>query len=154
MITLHKIKELAIEVTQQDIKNAAIKLKGIPYCHNGRDYNGVDCWGLVKLFFSELGINLPSDDGAYISDKWYKKDPDRYLNQLVQLGQEVGHFKKLKPLDIPYYRLYKNVVTHTSVMLDEKCFIHVLINKRVQIDTMKKRFWRAKYAGARRIIKK
>ena len=57
----------------------------------------------------------------------------------------------MKGDDIPYFILYKNVITHTAVMLDNVHFMHVLIDKKVTIDTMKRRFWRAKYRGARRI---
>ena len=135
------------------IEKVADKLIGIPYQHNGRSYDGVDCWGLVYLFFNELGISLPKSDGSFISDEWYKKDPDRYIRALRDLGQEVGHYRNLQVLDIPYYNLYKNVITHTSVMLNHKKFIHVLIDKEVNVDTMKRRFWRAKYQGARRIMK-
>ncbi|MFW5980614.1 MAG: C40 family peptidase [Halanaerobiaceae bacterium] len=129
----------------------AEKLEGIPYEHNGRNYEGVDCWGVVYLFFEELGIHLPVDDGKFISDKWYKEKPQRYLNSLKKLGKEVGHYKNLYPLDIPYFNLYRNVITHTSVMLDDRHFVHVLIDKEVTIDSMERRFWRKKYKGARRI---
>ena len=134
-----------------NLKSIAEELLGIPYEHNGRDKEGLDCWGLVYLFFKKLGVELPTGDGKYISDEWYKIEPERYEKELAGLGEEVGHFKHLQPLDIPYFRLYQDVVTHTGVMLDDTHFIHVLIDKEVRIDTMKRRFWRAKYAGARRL---
>ena len=144
--------EISCEYDPQDLKKIASELEGIPYHHNGRTREGVDCWGLVCLFFNRLGIELPEDDGSFISRDWYKRDPERYLRELSSLGTEVGHYKNLRPLDIPYFRLYKDVVTHTSVMLDNTSFIHVLINKEVSVDTMKKRYWRRKYEGARRLV--
>lgn len=140
-----------INQDSSDLLEIAKKLEGIPYEHNGRNYEGVDCWGVVYLFFKEIGIEFPLDDGDYISDEWYKKDPGRYERSLQTLGEEVGHYKNLLPLDIPYYNLYRDVITHTSVMLDKIHFIHVLIDKEVAIDTMKRRYWRKKYKGARRI---
>jgi len=43
-------------------------------------------------------------------------------------------------------------VTHTGVMLDDRHFLHVLIDKEVSVDSFERRFWRAKYAGARRLF--
>ena len=129
------------------------KLLGIPYVHNGRSHDGVDCLGLIYLFFKELGVELPIDDNkGYISDDWYKVEPERYVNGLKSIGEEVGHYRNIQILDLPYFRLYKNVVTHTGVMLDSRHFLHVLIDKKVTVDSFDRRFWRAKYAGARRLF--
>ncbi len=135
----------------EEIKEVVNHLTGIPYRHNGRSYDGVDCWGLIYLFYKELGVELPVDDGETIPDDWYLKEPNRYINGISQLGSEVGHFHNLLPLDIPYFRLYKDVITHSGVMLDNEFFIHVLINRRVEVDTIKRRYWKAKYAGAIRL---
>lgn len=134
------------------IKKVVDRMLGVPYKHNGRSFDGVDCWGVVYLFFKELGMELPVSDGQFISDEWYRDDPERYIRSLKTLGEEVGHYRNLQSLDIPYFNLYKNVITHTSVMLDDTHFLHVLIEKKVAIGTMNRRLWRAKYRGARRII--
>ncbi len=139
------------EITQEEINEVVDGLLGIPYQHNGRDRNGVDCWGLVRLFFQELGINLPISDGQYISDEWYKEDPERYMRALHTLGLEVGHFNNLNRLDIPYFRLYRDVVSHTAVMIDDHHFVHVLREKVVSVGTMRRRIWRGKYGGAIRL---
>jgi len=42
---------------------------GIPYRPLGRDADGADCWGLLRLVHAaELGIELPAHDGSYASD--------------------------------------------------------------------------------------
>ncbi|MTI58842.1 MAG: NlpC/P60 family protein [Firmicutes bacterium] len=136
---------------EKKISMVVDELLGIPYLHNGRSDQGLDCWGLIYLFFKKLGHTLPINDGEIIPDNWYKVDPERYINGLRSLGDELGYYENLQMLDIPYFRLYRQVVTHTAVMISEHEFLHVLIDKEVQIDTMKKRYWRRKYAGAIRL---
>ncbi len=141
-------------VSQKEIDRTVESLLGIPYQHNGRNENGLDCWGLVYLFFKKLGYDLPQNDGNVIEGNWYKLDPGRYYRELNKLGKEVGHFHKLRKFDIPYFNLYKNVITHSGVMLDKKNFIHVLNGREVEIASFDKRFWRRKYKGAIRLKNK
>ena len=136
----------------EKIEKVARSMVGIPYKHNGRDEDGLDCWGLVYVFFKRIRIKLPLDDGGEAApDNWYKTNPDRYKKGLETLGEEVGHYRNLQPLDIPYFRLYRNVVTHTGVMLDDEHFLHVLNEKEVSIATIKRKIWHRKYDGAIRL---
>lgn len=40
---------------------------GLPFADRGRDRNGVDCWGLVRLVYQEVwGVAMPAYDDGYI----------------------------------------------------------------------------------------
>ncbi|QXN67990.1 outer membrane lipoprotein [Microcystis phage Mwe-Yong1] len=45
----------------------ATPLIGLPYLDRGRDFGGVDCWGLTRLAFETRRIVLPSYHGDYAS---------------------------------------------------------------------------------------
>lgn len=40
---------------------------GIPYKERGRGYTGCDCYGLFRLVYGSLGIDLPDHSDDYIS---------------------------------------------------------------------------------------
>lgn len=38
---------------------------GVPFVEYGRDYDGADCWGLLRLVYRDcLGVDLPAWDGV------------------------------------------------------------------------------------------
>lgn len=131
------------------LEQLASTLIGIPYKHNGRCLEGFDCLGLVWYIYTQLGIPFPSGDGFDITDKWYESDPERYLRGLLDIG--VNATKPLRALDLVYFRVINNAVTHSGVLITGDRFLHVLEGRTVQL-TRLRGFWRAKYAGARRLI--
>jgi cell wall-associated NlpC family hydrolase len=43
----------------------ATQYVGLPYVAGGRTHDGIDCWGLINLVWSEqLGVTLPPYEGA------------------------------------------------------------------------------------------
>ncbi|HHW12981.1 MAG TPA: C40 family peptidase [Firmicutes bacterium] len=124
---------------------------GIPYRHGGRDREGLDCVGLVHLFYRELGIKVPDTDGRPYSTDWYKKDPERLLRGLLQVGRPVDlKTEPLQPLDLVYFRM-GGAITHAGVMIDQHSFLHVLTRKTVQISSLNPA-WKRRLQGARRLI--
>lgn len=131
------------------LEQLASELIGIPYRHNGRDRGGLDCLGLVWYVYTQMGIPFPSGDGLKVDENWYKSDPNRYLRGLLDVGANAT--EPLKSLDLVYFRIINNAVTHSGVLITDDRFLHVLEGRTVQL-TKLRGFWRVKCAGARRLI--
>ena len=109
-------------------------MTGIPFKHNGRDYDGVDCLGIVYLYLKEQGIYFPKDDGKEIDEQWYNQSPRRLLKGLNK------HFKKVKEPqanDILLFKL-KGKLRHIGVMIDHHRFLHIRKGKRSSIERLSK----------------
>lgn len=96
----------------------------IPFVEHGRDRDGVDCWGLVRLvYFDRLGIDLPTLTG-YANTKDKLTIPgiigqESSLWQPVSLGAE-------KELDVAVFRIcgvpmHVGIVVKPGIMLHSEC---------------------------------
>jgi probable lipoprotein NlpC len=136
---------------QSKYEQIARQFLGIPYRHGGRDRKGLDCLGLVHLFYRELGIKVPDNDGQPYANDWYKKDPERLLRGLLQVGKPVDlPAEPLQPLDLVYFRM-GGAITHAGVMIDHRSFLHVLTRQTVQISPLNLA-WKRRLRGARRLV--
>ena len=136
---------------QSKYEQIARQFLGIPYRHGGRDRKGLDCLGLVHLFYQELGIKVPDNDGQPYANDWYKKDPERLLRGLLQVGKPVNlPAEPLQPLDLVYFRM-GGAITHAGVMIDHRSFLHVLTRQTVQISPLNLA-WKRRLRGARRLV--
>ena len=138
-------------MAQNKYEQIAQQFLGIPYHHGGRDRKGLDCLGLVHLFYQELGIKVPDTDGRPYTTDWFKKDPERLLRRLLQVGRPVNlRAEPLQPLDLVYFQM-GGAITHAGIMLDQRSFLHVLTKKTVQVSPLNPA-WKRRLRGARRLI--
>jgi len=134
------------------IRAALEKYKKAPFVHNGRSLEtGIDCLGFIILFYKEFGIYIPNDDGRYIEEDWYKHEPDRYIKAIKALGGKKVGIDELKPLDLVYFAISRNIITHTGIMINSKEFAHMSPTKGFSVDRLE-RSWRRMYRGAVRLI--
>jgi cell wall-associated NlpC family hydrolase len=83
---------------------------GVPHVYNGRDKTGVDCYGLVWLYYRDvLGIVLPDWNCADSSRIWVT----RFIEQKIQ--------SHLKTIDAPQdhciaFLRRKNMASHVGVV--------------------------------------
>jgi probable lipoprotein NlpC len=131
-------------------KEIARQFLGIPYRHGGRDSTGLDCLGLVYLFYKKLGIEIPTDDGRPYTTDWYKTDPERFVRGLLQVGRGINlNTEQLQPFDLVYFRV-GGAVTHAGVMVDHRSFLHVMTGQSVRITPLNLA-WKRRLRGARRL---
>ena len=52
--------------TTEEWDSFILRSVGVPFVEHGRDYDGLDCWGLVWIAYRDvLGIHLPSLSESY-----------------------------------------------------------------------------------------
>ena len=121
------------------------KYLGIPFRHNGRSMDGVDCLGLMLMVLRDAGIDLPDDDGRPIDPRWYDIDPERFIRGLEQYGRRID-VTELQPLDVVVFCFHEKP-RHAGIMIDRSRFIHIREHDYVSIARLKRysRFFCAAY---------
>ena len=118
------------------------KYIGLPYASNGRDESGIDCWGLVRLFYKqEHNIELPSYteeySGAY--DARILGMMDLYKNNWSQVQQpEVGSVIVFNILGEPF---------HVGVYIGEDKFIHARDGMDSVVESINSPKWAKRIEG-------
>lgn len=101
------------------------KYMGIPYAHQGRTREGLDCWGLIRMIFQdELGIDLMDieDLGKVSYDlKWSRQGEDYFMENYAKNWERV---QDPEPFDVPLFKNGRGVANHVGVMVDLKSFLH------------------------------
>ncbi len=135
---------------QEKLQRLISRYTNIPFIHNGRSLeNGVDCLGFIILFYKEFGIYMPSDDGEPIHEDWYKTDPERYIRGIRTMGGTPVSIYELKPLDLVYFAISHNIITHTGIMINNYEFAHMSPKTGFTISPLD-RLWGRRFRGALR----
>lgn len=135
---------------QEKLHGLIDRFRNAPFLHNGRSLEeGIDCLGFIILFYREFGIYIPSDDGNYIDEDWYKTDPDRYIKGINRVGGTSISMYQLRPLDLVYFAISHNIITHTGIMINTNEFVHMSPKTGFTISPMD-RLWCRRFRGALR----
>ena len=114
----------------------ALSLVGTPYVRGGASpQRGFDCSGLVVYVYrSALGIRLP-----------------RRVADLKSVGQAV-RLRDLAPGDLVFYNTRRRPYSHVGIYVGDGRFVHAPHpGARVRVESIDKRYWRARFNGARRV---
>lgn len=96
---------------------------GLPFKDRGRDEEGYDCWGLLRLIYGEVfGVELPT----YI-DRYKDTKDSESLGPLIR--QERENWESIeegneKLGDVVVIRI-RGQPMHTGLVLGEKKFLHI-----------------------------
>lgn len=93
-------------------------LIGIPYKEGGRDYDGLDCYGLGIIVCAKFGYYLPDVEGANRSQFVI------YLERCLKLVQMKKVECPQKEADIILIKDSKGILGHMGVYLGDGLFIH------------------------------
>ena len=122
------------------------KYIGIPFKNLGRDFDGCDCWGLVKLFYTnELGIELPEyyldcDDTCGIAETVEREISYKWVKENSPAWGRVVTFKGLLP-DTPI------MITHVGVAINSDFFLHTTNSGNSCLVRTNRGLWASKIEG-------
>jgi hypothetical protein len=119
------------------------KYIGLPYLTNGRTEAGVDCWGLVRLFYrDELNIDLPS----YTED--YSGADDPAIMELMSEYKDANWKKQSVPEtgDVCVFNIYGEPC-HVGVYIGNSKFMHSREGRDVVIESLDSPKWSKRLEG-------
>lgn len=126
----------------QDIKN----LVGIPWKFNGRSTEtGVDCIGILTVFYRDHQWQPTFDDGKPIDHDWFTKEKYRMLRYFVKHFDKTLEISSLEYGDIILFEM--NGEHHIGIYLEYGKFLSTfppkseLINSYSFIDRL--RYWQS-----------
>lgn len=123
---------MSIIIKQEDLIDN--KFLNIHYKLNGRDTKGIDCLGLVAWYLKEQNIDIPDTDGGLITKFWWRKEPDRYIKNLLKYG-DIVPLRFIQKNDIVLFHTSEKhrILNHIGIMVNSGWFLHVQENGKSEV---------------------
>ena len=122
---------------------------GIPFQAKGRTPAGMDCWGLVRLFYkNEFGIQLPSYTDDYVSSTDRKT-----VSQAIT--ENIGSWQKVEKPQFGDMLLFQvlGLPLHTGIYIGDNDFLHAFRNTHSCIERINSITWSRRLLGVYRWAK-
>ena len=115
---------------------------GIPFVANGRERTGSDCWGLVRLIYTEqFNIELPSFSTDYEHD-----DTARIAELTAQYKEAWEETTEPKYGSVVLFRV-KNQISHIGIYIGDNNFLHCCEKYGTIIESLDSVSWNKRIAG-------
>lgn len=122
------------------------KYVGLPFADLGRDVQGVDCYGLLRLIYrDELAIELPSYVGSYVcSDE--QAEVAKLLGEAAVEGPWCRNTDAPRPFDVLLFRQGR-FNSHLGIAVTHGHMIHVQGEDQAKIERFKDPRWNSRLNG-------
>ena len=120
---------------------------GIPFLDLGRDKEGCDCWGLVRLVYrQELGIDVPSYAGDY-----HSTEERQEIARLIGAAQCSPSWRKVEnpqAFDVVLFR--RGLLTaHIGIVMRPDWMLH-MHDAGARIENYRLTSWQSRFLGCYR----
>lgn len=110
---------------------------GIPYQDHGRDRDGLDCWGLVRLVYREqFRIALPGFDEDYPT----ANDRAAVMELIRREAVKWEVVPRARLGDLFVFRIGRKP-SHVGVALDFRHMLHTLKHQNASVERVNTPFW-------------
>ena len=118
------------------------KYIGLPYSSRGRDITGLDCWGLVCVFYkNEFNVELPSYSDLYTDANG--PEVPQAINQYRDTWQSVSVGKTG---DLCLFNIYGEPA-HVGVYVGDNKFLHAREGRDSVIESLASSQWSKRFQG-------
>ncbi len=129
------------------------KYINIPFKDLGRNFEGVDCYGLIALIYEkEKDILIPDyTELLYGQDRCDIKTKQDHILESIGISW-VKTEGKLKPFDVLIFNkgCTSKIAAHVGLYVSNGKFIHVLEDFPSSLERFDNPFWKSKFYGAMR----
>jgi len=112
---------------------------GIPYQHRGRTRQGIDCYGLVMLFYREMMKTELPDYREYYSNQWDRHECGTTIEGALHDGRWVPC--RVDDLGAVHTFRVMGAVCHVGIVLKDGQFLHAFEGTNSCIERLDDMSW-------------
>ena len=123
---------------------------GIPYCVNGRDRDGIDCYGLIVLVYREqLSVTLPDQTDVVCGSSALDI---RRARRAIAVGRDVWQrVDDCRPFDVVLLRSGAHIA-HVGIVVNRRQMLHSIGGVATTIEDFTGPLWAHRVEEYRRYV--